>query len=104
MSTFFTTVSAVGLPQQAAQPQDQSRIGRISGIAAQGGWDQPTDAGLQYLNARYYDPRLGLFIQPDWLDPTQQGVGLNRFAYSANDPVNLRDPGGNDFIATCVGC
>jgi len=29
------------------------------------------DAGLQYLNARYYDPRLGMFIQPDWLDPTQ---------------------------------
>ncbi|SDG38087.1 RHS repeat-associated core domain-containing protein [Celeribacter baekdonensis] len=53
------------------------------------------DAGLQYLNARYYDPRLGMFIQPDWLDPTQQGVGLNRFAYSANDPVNLRDPSGN---------
>jgi RHS repeat-associated protein len=53
------------------------------------------DAGLQYLNARYYDPRLGMFIQPDWFDPTQQGVGLNRFAYSANDPVNLRDPGGN---------
>ncbi len=23
------------------------------------------DAGLQYLNARYYDPELGLFIQPD---------------------------------------
>ncbi|NOX72563.1 MAG: hypothetical protein GXP03_02680 [Alphaproteobacteria bacterium] len=24
------------------------------------------DAGLQYLNARYYDPELGRFIQPDW--------------------------------------
>ncbi|AVW92989.1 RHS repeat domain-containing protein [Celeribacter baekdonensis] len=54
------------------------------------------DAGLQYLNARYYDPRLGLFIQPDWLDPTQLGVGLNRYSYSANDPVNLRDPKGNE--------
>ncbi|WP_083351920.1 RHS repeat-associated core domain-containing protein [Celeribacter baekdonensis] len=53
------------------------------------------DAGQQYLNARYYDPRLGLFIQPDWLDPTQQGVGTNRYSYSANDPVNLMDPNGN---------
>jgi len=26
---------------------------------------------------------------------TQPGVGTNRFGYSANDPVNLRDPGGN---------
>jgi len=34
-------------------------------------------------------------IQPDWFDPTQPGVGTNRYAYSFNDPVNLKDPGGN---------
>jgi RHS repeat-associated protein len=52
-------------------------------------------AGLQYLNARYYDPELGMFIQPDWWEVTRAGVGTNRYAYSGNDPVNLRDPGGN---------
>jgi RHS repeat-associated protein len=52
-------------------------------------------AGLQYLNARYYDPDLGLFLQPDWFEVTQAGVGTNRYAYAGNDPVNLRDPGGN---------
>jgi RHS repeat-associated protein len=55
-------------------------------------------AGLIYLNARYMDPELGRFIQPDWLDPNQPGVGTNRYAYSFNDPVNLRDPGGNEVI------
>jgi len=30
--------------------------------------------GLQYLNARYYDPELGLFIQPDWFEVTAVGV------------------------------
>ena len=54
-----------------------------------------TDAGLQYLNARYYDPELGLFIQPDWFEVTQPGVGTNRYAYSHNDPVNRIDPEGN---------
>ena len=29
-----------------------------------------TDAGLQFLNARYLDPELAIFTQPDWLDPT----------------------------------
>ena len=58
------------------------------------------DAGLQCFNARNYDPRLGLFIQPDWLDPTQPGVGTNRFAYSFNDPVNLWDPNGNETEIT----
>jgi RHS repeat-associated protein len=53
-------------------------------------------AGLQYLNARYYDPELGMFIQPDWFEVTQPGVGRNRYSYSFNDPVNGRDPGGND--------
>jgi RHS repeat-associated protein len=53
------------------------------------------DAGLQYLNARYYDPKLGLFTQPDWWEVTAPGVGTNRYAYSFNDPVNLNDPGGH---------
>ena len=52
------------------------------------------DAGLQYLNARYYDPRLAMFIQPDWFEVTKAGVGTNRYAYSFNDPVNRHDPGG----------
>jgi RHS repeat-associated protein len=52
-------------------------------------------AGLQYLNARYYDPELAMFIQPDWWEVTRAGVGTNRYAYSGNDPVNLSDPGGN---------
>jgi RHS repeat-associated protein len=53
------------------------------------------DAGLQYLNARYYDPELSLFLQPDWFEVTNAGVGTNRFSYSFNDPVNKFDPGGN---------
>jgi len=53
------------------------------------------ETGLQYLNARYYDPTLGRFIQPDWWEVTEAGVGTNRYAYSFNDPVNLSDPSGH---------
>ncbi|MGO4389676.1 RHS repeat domain-containing protein, partial [Microvirga sp. 2YAF29] len=53
------------------------------------------ETGLLYLNARYYDPVLGRFISPDSLDPILPEVGTNRYAYSANNPVNLRDPTGN---------
>ena len=51
--------------------------------------------GLLYLNARYYDPALGRFIQPDWWEVRKKGVGTNRYTYSFNDPVNLSDPNGN---------
>ena len=49
-------------------------------------------SGLQYLNARYYDPKLAMFIQPDWWEVTKEAVGTNRYSYSFNDPVNGRDP------------
>lgn len=55
-------------------------------------------AGLQFLNARYYDPVTGLFLQPDWFEVTEPGVGTNRYAYSANDPVNKVDPSGNGYF------
>jgi hypothetical protein len=35
------------------------------------------------------------FISPDDWDPTMQGVGTNRYAYSENDPVNKTDPNGH---------
>ncbi len=53
------------------------------------------DAALQHLNARNVDPKLGLFVSPDWFDPTDPGVGTNRYAYAANDPINLSGSGGN---------
>ena len=56
------------------------------------------ETGLQYLNARYYDPTLGRFIQPDWWEVTKAGVGTNRYAYSFNDPVNKSDVNGHAWI------
>ncbi|MGH3581748.1 MAG: RHS repeat-associated core domain-containing protein, partial [Mycobacterium sp.] len=58
--------------------------------------DQRLDeTGLLYLNARYYDPKIARFVSPDWWDPTQGGVGTNRYAYADNNPVNVSDPSGH---------
>ncbi|MBK5571810.1 RHS repeat-associated core domain-containing protein [Ensifer sp. SSB1] len=35
------------------------------------------------------------FISPDTWDPTVEGVGTNRYAYAANDPINNSDPNGH---------
>ncbi len=55
------------------------------------------ETGLQYLNARYYDPLLARFLTPDTWDPELPGVDINRYAYAGNDPVNFSDPNGHVF-------
>lgn len=53
------------------------------------------ETGLIYLNARYYNPQIARFITPDDWDPTREDVGVNRYAYSFNDPINKSDPNGH---------
>lgn len=55
------------------------------------------DVALQYVNARYYDPALGMFMQPNWVAVTETGVGTNRYAYNLNDPASLSDPEANQI-------
>jgi RHS repeat-associated protein len=63
------------------------------------------ESGLVYLNARYYDPLIARFVSPDWWDPNKEGVGTNRYAYAANDPVNKADPSGHawGFVVEALG-
>ncbi|MBV5264754.1 RHS repeat-associated core domain-containing protein [Pinisolibacter sp. B13] len=56
--------------------------------------DDP-EAGLLYLHARYYDPKLGLFVSPNTWDPLMPGVGTNRYTYADSDPVNRADRNGH---------
>ncbi len=57
-------------------------------------YDAATD--LYHFGARYYDPSLGRFIQPDPVVPDPgDPQSLNRYAYVRNDPLSLVDPSGN---------
>jgi RHS repeat-associated protein len=52
--------------------------------------------GLYYYGARWYDPALGRFTQPDTIIPeSSQGTqAWDRLAYVNNNPVNYNDPTG----------
>jgi RHS repeat-associated protein len=49
------------------------------------------EAGLYYYKARFYDPSLRRFLNPD---PIGYADGLNMYGYVGGDPVNGTDPSG----------
>ncbi len=50
---------------------------------------QDTTTGLYKMGARYYQPELGRWTQPD-----PSGLDANAYAYAASDPINNSDPTG----------
>jgi len=63
-------------------------------FAGRHGYQSDGPAGLQLLGARYYDPNVGRFINPD---PIGFAGGMNLYAY-CGDPVNAVDPSGLDWV------
>lgn len=57
---------------------------------------EESSIGLYYYGARWYDPVLGRWNQPDTVIPENQGVqAWDRMAYTNNNPVRFNDPSGH---------
>ena len=55
--------------------------------------------GNIYLRARYYNPRIGQFVQIDDYKGTQDNItSQNRYIYCLNNQYKYVDPSGNDFV------
>ena len=62
------------------------------GASAENGLDR----GLYFYGARWYDSSLGRFVQPDTIVPEPGNPqSLNRYSYSANNPLRFVDPTGH---------
>ena len=60
-----------------------------------------TSTALYYYGARYYDPELGRFIQPDTIVPyPDDPQSFNRYSYCRNNPITYIDPSGHAFWDT----
>jgi RHS repeat-associated protein len=61
--------------------------------------------GLMYYGARWYDPSLGRFNQPDLIIPPTQGVqAWDRYAYTSNNPLKYTDPTGHNACSDNKDC
>jgi RHS repeat-associated protein len=65
------------------------------------------EAGLYFYNARWYDPKIGRFIQADTIIPSPGNPqAWDRYAYANNNPLYYTDPSGHWSDRGCVrqGC
>jgi RHS repeat-associated protein len=61
-----------------------------------GQYSYTPDFGLMYYGARWYDPSLGRFNQPDTIVPDPNNPqAWDRYAYTFNNPVRYVDPDGH---------
>ncbi|RAJ76903.1 RHS repeat-associated protein [Streptomyces sp. PsTaAH-137] len=72
-------------PRGVTRSASSEQIPQPYGFA--GGYQDTT--GLIHYQARYYDPNIGRFTQPD-----PSGQEQNPYLYAAGDPVNKIDPSG----------
>ena len=95
-SLHVITDAAGAAVQRLAHYPCGDRLATATGHAESKGWigQRQDETGLVYLHARYYDPTIARFVSADPANPLAPGVGLNRYAYAGNDPVNISDPSG----------
>ena len=64
------------------------------------GHEHLDDIGLIHMNGRIFDPKLGLFLQPDQrVQQPNNPQNYNRFAYCWNNPLTCTDPTGMEVVA-----
>lgn len=63
---------------------------------------QDRATGWIKYGTRWYDPATGRWTQQDTLDAPLDPANANRYAYAANDPVNLSDPTGLDAFGCFI--
>jgi RHS repeat-associated protein len=91
-STVAATVPGVSGAAVVFTYSDFGAPGAGGGLAyTYAGYRYDTETGLYYVNARYYNPNLGRFLQTD---PIGLSGGTNLYAYVGNDPIDLFDPTG----------
>jgi len=98
-TSVLTNQSGQMVEKTTYEPYGEVKAGGTKSKFQYTGQEKDQETGLNYYDARYYDPHTHRFTQPDTLlpdiyDPQQ----LNRYAYVRNNPLKYTDPSGNFLV------
>lgn len=66
------------------------------------GHEHLPEFGLINMNARLYDPVIGMFLSPDpYIQMPENSLNFNRYSYALNNPLKYNDPNG-EIIGTIL--
>ena len=81
---------------------DSTHIANVNPLRYRGYYFD-SETGFYYVSSRYYDPKVGRWINADGFVSTGQDIiGYNMFAYCGNNPVNRKDPTGQFWITALI--
>jgi len=102
ISDHLGSISGILNPFDILQTIKYSAFGETRGTATvhtdyrYTGQREEEEIGLYFYKARFYDPALARFVQPDTLVPDPGNAqAWDRYAYVENNPIRYTDPSGN---------
>lgn len=98
----MTEISSKGTMSQIEYDDFGKTDDKTSGYGYDG--EKLDTTGNIYLRARYYNPRIGQFIQIDDYKGTQDNLtSQNRYTYCLNNQYKYMDPSGNSITVALLG-
>ena len=83
------------LERREYEPYGEQLTPAVQGGPGYTGHVQDATTGLVYMQQRYYDPQIGLFLSVDPVAADgSTGGNFNRYKYAANNPYRFIDPDG----------
>lgn len=95
-ASVVTDQNGTVVEQTAYDPWGNITSGGTNGKYQYTGQEKDSETGLDYYNARYYNPAIQHFTQADTLvADAYNPQTLNRYSYVQNNPIAYTDPSGN---------
>src|SRR5258706_12696862 len=103
-ASLITNQSGALVEQTTYDPWGVVRQGGVASKFQYTGQEKDQESGLNYYNARYYNPNVRRFTQADTIIPDLYNPQtLNRYSYVTNNPLRYTDPSGHCIEDLCIG-